>query len=464
MDKIQADINFIPFGTDGVRGLADSELTPQLAQRLGISAAKFFLNYPKESYKLKKMIIGKDTRYSCDTLEHALASGISACGVDVEFVGVIPTPAVSYLTKHEGALAGVVISASHNPAKYNGIKFFNSDGLKLSENDEHEIESIYKNDIDDIYKENGSSRYWHDAKEKYIAHLVENLIFKSASEKNLKGMRIGIDCANGATFKIAPEIFKRLGATIFAIGTEPDGININDGCGSTDLDKIIELVKKENLDLGLAFDGDGDRVIAIDDNGSIVDGDYIMAICAKFLNETNQLKNNSVVITVMTNIGFDISMKEHGINILKSGVGDRYVIEKMLTHDVILGGEQSGHIIFRNSNSTGDGLVTALHLLEVMVEKRENISNLKKIMQKYPQKLINVNVADKKKVVESVELNNSIKEAEEKLNGRGRILVRPSGTESLIRVMVEAQDNELTNEISENVAGVVRKLSDGKIL
>lgn len=448
-------LNFIPFGTDGVRGVANEELTPGFAQILGYNAALFF----KQKYGEGKIIVGKDTRVSCDMLEHALISGFLSAGVDAESVGVVPTPCVAYLTKWEKAIAGAVISASHNPAIYNGIKFFGPKGFKLSEGEEHEIESLIKREQKKGTSiQIGRSHFNFGAKEEYESHLINCI------DIDLKGLKVGIDCANGATYKIAPETIKRLGAKVSVIHDDPDGQNINSDCGSMHLKSIINLVLGEGLDLGLAFDGDGDRVIAVDETGQMIDGDFIMAICASFLKDKNTLKNNSIVVTTMTNLGFDIAMGKRGINVEKSDVGDRYVLEKMLENDVEVGGEQSGHIIFLENTTTGDGLITALRLLEVVKSSDKSLSELKTVMQRLPQKLINVKVNDRSAAMNNKEVLDAEKRINDKLGSDGRLLLRSSGTEPLIRVMVEAETEEEADTTALEMAEVVRKASGGDIV
>lgn len=434
------------FGTDGVRGVANTDLTPELAFKLGRSAA---MNL--DSQKGISFLIGKDTRVSGDMLESALIAGITSAGCNALKAGVIPTPAVAYLVKSYRADAGVVISASHNPIEDNGIKFFNSSGFKLSDEVEDEIE---RNLEEEGYRPVGGAigkvKTLDDAEERYISHAIESVPL------NLTGMRIALDCANGAASRTTSLALKRLGAEVTSICVEPDGVNINDGCGSTKIENLKKLVEQGNFDLGLSHDGDADRVIAVDENGSVVDGDFIMAICAKNMLNKGELKRRSVVGTVMSNLGFHIAMKSLGIEVYTASVGDRYVIQEMINNRLNLGGEQSGHIIFLDYNTTGDGLITALMLLRVMRETGEKLSTLCGIMKKMPQRLINVQVKTKN-FEKSRAIMDMIVKKEKELGDAGRVLVRASGTEPLIRVMVEAETDEMCRKYAESIASVIEK-------
>lgn len=435
------------FGTDGIRGIANKELTPELAFQVGRVGAYILSNGKKG-----KIVVGKDTRISGDMLESALIAGITSIGLDVISVGVIPTPAVAYLTRKYGALAGVVISASHNPGEYNGIKFFNNKGLKLPDEVEGKIENIileYKEldlrpigeNIGKLYREENGSKDYKD-------------FLKSTINIDLTGMKIAIDCGHGALYKIAPELIRELNGEVVVVNDNPNGMNINDNCGSTNPDIIKELVIKEKADIGLSFDGDGDRIIAIDNNGKLVDGDHILAICATHLKNNGKLKNNTVVGTVMTNMGLDIYLKEKGINIVKTSVGDRYVLEEMLKSGFVIGGEQSGHIIFLEYNTTGDGLATALHLLEVVKATGKTMAELNTLMENYPQVLINARVKNnmKYKYLENKEIKSEIDRIEKMFHGEGRVVIRPSGTEPLVRVMIEGKDQEEITKIAKELA------------
>ncbi|MCP4322753.1 MAG: phosphoglucosamine mutase, partial [Alteromonadales bacterium] len=419
------------FGTDGVRGVANTELTPELAFKLG----KFGAHVITKGKKKAKIVIGRDTRISGDLLEHALISGILSAGCDALSIGVVPTPTVSYLTKHLKADAGIVISASHNPVEFNGIKFFNEDGFKLNDEVELEIEDYILNnkDLDNIPDgENiGRCEYHFEANDLYQEFVMNTI------DGDLKGLKVAVDAANGAAHSVAIKTLQKLGAEITAIHNEPNGLNINDSCGSTHPEQIAELVKILKADIGLAFDGDADRLIAVDEKGNIVDGDKIMAICGIHLNSKFKLKDKTIVSTVMSNLGFDIALEENGLRTVKTGVGDRYVLEEMRKSGYVLGGEQSGHVIFLEHNTTGDGLLTAVQLLNVMKETGKSISELASVMTIYPQVLKNAKVSNAKKhmYTEDDVIVKRINEVEEIMNGQGRVLIRPSGTEPLVRVM-----------------------------
>jgi phosphoglucosamine mutase len=424
------------FGTDGVRGVANIELTCEIAYKLGRIGAYILTNGKKKA----KIVVGKDTRISGDMLEAALISGILSAGSDALIVGVVPTPAVAYLTRKYGADAGVVISASHNPVEYNGIKFFNKDGFKLPDEVEDKIEEYILNgkDIEALPKGNevGRKIEVEDAVKDYAEFL------KSTIDVDLTGMKIAMDCGNGASYMAAPAILKELGAEVKVLNHNPNGLNINYKCGSTYPEVIKNFVIENSADIGLSFDGDADRLIAVDEKGNIVDGDKIMAICGSYLMQEGKLKDNTIVATVMSNIGLEKALKEFNCNIVKTKVGDRYVLEKMKEKGYILGGEQSGHIIFLEHNTTGDGLLSALQLLSVVKKKNKPLSELASIMKVYPQVLKNAKVSNdkKKKYMEDEVIASRIKEIEEKMHGEGRILIRPSGTEPLVRVMLEGTD------------------------
>lgn len=437
------------FGTDGVRGIANVELTPELAYKLGRIGAYVLT---KNKSKKTKVVIGKDTRISGDLLESAISAGFLSMGVDVVSLGVIPTPAVAYLTRYLNADFGVVISASHNPAEYNGIKFFNSKGYKLSDAIENEIEEYILNDKDVDIKVEGKNvgviTYDEDSIDEYTNFL------KTTINTDFKGIKVAIDTGNGAAYRLAPKLLKDLGADITVINDNPNGTNINKGCGSTNPEVISKLVNDIGADIGLSFDGDADRLIAVDEKGEVVDGDHIMAICGMHLKKQGKLTNDTIVGTVMSNIGLEIAMKEYDCNVVKTKVGDRYVLEKMIEEDYSLGGEQSGHIIFLDHNTTGDGLLTGIKLIATMKAENKSLSELAKIMTSYPQVLVNAKVKNENKesFKDDSEIIKEIEIVEEKLNGEGRVLIRPSGTEPLVRVMLEGKDQEQLNTLATKLA------------
>ena len=414
------------FGTDGIRGVANQyPMTPEMALSLGKAIAQFFM---KKNGKTVKVVIGKDTRLSGYMLESALQSGLVSMGARVLLVGPMPTPAIADLTKSLNANAGIVISASHNPAQDNGIKIFNCKGFKLTDAQEKEIEQlIFNKEINGT--QIGKAFRIDDAKGRYIE-------FAKASIKSLslKGLKIVLDCANGAAYHIAPEIFSELGAEVVTLNNQPDGLNINLECGATHPEVIQKAVVKEKADLGIALDGDADRVIVCDEKGKLVDGDHIIAICALHLKEKDRLKNNAVTVTVMSNAGFNEAMEKAGIKVYRAAVGDRYVLELMQKEGSNLGGEQSGHIIFSDYATTGDGIITALQLMSIMKTKGKKLSELASVMTTYPQELINIKVKEKKPLDELKSVQEKIKQAEEKLGKSGRVLVRYSGTENKARV------------------------------
>lgn len=438
------------FGTDGVRGVANKDLSPLLAYYLGRAGAYVL----SEFHKKPVIVVGKDTRISGDMLESALIAGICSAGANVIKVGVMPTPSIAYLTRYFNADAGVVISASHNPVEYNGIKFFNRDGYKLPDAMEDEIETIMKNADGQIPNPVGiqvGKVLVEDGVRPYIDFV------KSIAGIDLSGMKIAVDCANGASYRVAPEALKALGAQVYVINDKPDGCNINVNCGSTHPDAISDFVKRAGCDVGLSFDGDADRLIATDENGEVIDGDHIMAICGTYMNRRGLLKNSTVVTTVMSNMGLGVALKKAGIKMVRTKVGDRYVLEEILREGHNFGGEQSGHIIFLDHNTTGDGLITAVNLLKAMVEEKKALSELAKIMTVYPQVLLNVKVKDKFKYDHNPRIEETVKKAEEILGERGRIVVRPSGTEPLIRVMVEGEDKGEINKVAQDLAQVIKE-------
>lgn len=439
------------FGTDGVRGVANLELTPELAYKLGRAGAYVL----KSQNRNMAMVIGKDTRISGDMLENALTAGICSAGVNVYKLGVMPTPGIAFLTRKLEAIAGVVISASHNPAGDNGIKFFNQEGFKLSDKIEEEIEELVFDGMDQIPYPIGAGvgkvEYIHDGPKLYKEFL------KNAIDTDLKGIKVVVDCANGAASHITPSLLRDLGAEVINLFDQPNGININANCGSTHLNALQKAVLEHGAYLGLAHDGDSDRLLAVDELGNVVDGDQILLICALELKKQGILNENKVVVTVMSNLGFKQACENYGIEIEETKVGDRYVLERMQETGAILGGEQSGHIIFLNHNTTGDGILTALKLLEVVKKTGKPLSILANQMEKLPQVLINIRVKDKSSWQNNNNIQNTIKKAEEILGKRGRILVRPSGTESLIRVMAEGNDLGELERITQEIADVIKQ-------
>ncbi|MGA9288675.1 MAG: phosphoglucosamine mutase [Anaerobacillus sp.] len=439
------------FGTDGVRGIANTELTPELAFKLGRLGGHVLTKNAEKP----KILIGRDTRISGYMLEGALVAGLLSIGAEVMRIGVISTPGVAHLTKALSAQAGVMISASHNPVGDNGIKFFGPDGFKLLDAQEDEIEALIDSDEDSVPRPTGSdlgivSDYFEGC-QKYLQYLKQTI------DEDFSGLHIALDCAHGATSSLAAHLFADLEADISTIGTNPTGTNINDGVGSTHPETLSEFVKEKNADVGFAFDGDGDRLIAIDEHGQIVDGDQIMFICAKFMKDQKRLRHDTVVSTVMSNLGFHKGMEEVGVTSLQTKVGDRYVMEEMRKEGYNLGGEQSGHIIFLDHITTGDGMLSALQLANIMQVTNKPLSELAGEMKKYPQSLVNVKVTDKTKVDSNESIQETIQQVESDMNGEGRILVRPSGTEPLVRVMAEAPTKELCDEY---VNRVVKKVEE----
>lgn len=439
------------FGTDGVRGIANSELTPELAFKIG----RFGGYVLTKDQARPKVLIGRDTRISGHMLEGALVAGLLSIGAEVMRLGVISTPGVSYLTKAIGAKAGVMISASHNPVQDNGIKFFGPDGFKLSDEQEKEIEDLLDQEVDTLPRpiggDLGQVSDYFEGGQKYLQYL------KQTVDDDFSGIHVALDCANGSTSSLAMHLFADLDADISTMGCSPNGLNINDGVGSTHPEKLAAMVVEKGADVGLAFDGDGDRLIAVDEKGQIVDGDQIMFICAKYFKQTMQLKHQTVVSTVMSNLGFYKGLEENEIKTAQTAVGDRYVVEEMKKNGYNLGGEQSGHIIFLDYNTTGDGMLSALQLVNIMKMTKKSLSQLAGEMKKFPQRLVNIKVRDKHEVMNNEEVVRAIKEAEAEMNGNGRILVRPSGTEPLVRVMAEAPTEEMCREVVDRIASVVTK-------
>lgn len=437
------------FGTDGVRGIANSELTPELAFRLGEAAGTLLHDSGRG-----RIVVGRDTRTSGDMLEAALVAGICSAGSDALLAGIIPTPAVAFLARELRADGGVVISASHNSAEYNGIKFFSRDGFKLPEELEDAIEEHATRTVREARPTGagvGVVRRIDDAVERYITHAVATV------PERLDGMRIALDCGHGAAALTSRIAFERLGAEVSAINCDWDGTDINAGCGSTNLGPVKTLVRESGADLGVAHDGDADRVLAVDETGGEVDGDHIIAICAAQMKRESRLPYETVVGTVMTNLGFEVAMRGLGIHMVKTRVGDRYVLDQMRAMGAMLGGEQSGHVIFLDHTTTGDGLLTALQLARVMRVSGKPLSELAGVMKSYPQVLVNVRVNDKERVGTSAALSEAIAAEEALLGLSGRVLVRPSGTEPLVRVMVEAADLATAHEAVDRLAAVVER-------
>lgn len=442
------------FGTDGVRGIANKELSPDLAFNLGRIGAYVLT---EETHKKPRIAVGKDTRISGDMLEAALIAGICSMGAEAVSLGVLPTPAVAYLTRHMGLDAGVVISASHNPFEYNGIKFFNGEGYKLSDELEDRIESLMLNPENGIANPTGAEI----GKKVEVDNAVHGYVdfLKKTIDVNLRGLKIAVDCANGASYIAAPSVLADLGAEIVVINNKPDGTNINVKCGSTHPEGLQKLVVESGAHIGLAFDGDADRLIAVDNRGNIVNGDHMLAIFARHLKGKGMLKKDTVVATVMSNMGLDIAMKREKCNLVKTKVGDRYVLEEMVSMGYSIGGEQSGHIIFLDHNTTGDGLLTALQLLAVVKETGKKLSDLASIMKELPQVLVNAKVKNenKDKYMKDEDIAQMIAGLEKKLKGRGRVLIRPSGTEPMVRVMLEGANEA---EIKEDAAALAKLIEE----
>ncbi len=433
------------FGTDGVRGVAGVDLTEKLAHDLAVAAAHVLTDIGEFAGHKPKAIIGQDSRESGSYLEKAIATGLANSGIDVYQVGVLPTPAVSYLVTEMGADLGVMISASHNPASDNGIKFFARDGRKLADSVEAQIEA----QLAKAWQPNtepGQIINDASAREKYISHLLKTI------SSNFSGLKIVVDCANGAASFVAPEVLRRAGAEVISIFDQPNGKNINENCGSTHLENLIAKVKSEGADIGIAHDGDADRVLAIDHQGNVIDGDYVLGILA----EHTELPTKQVVGTVMTNLGLIRALEKKGIGFVATAVGDRYVLEEMLANGHTLGGEQSGHIIMRKFAITGDGILTALHLISEMVQRKKSLAELASFMVRYPQVLINVKGVAKDKLAGNQVVQNEISRIESELGNSGRVLLRASGTEPVIRVMIEAESNEKAEQFAQSLAHLVK--------
>ncbi len=447
------------FGTDGVRGVANIHpMTTEMAMQLGRAAAYVFRN----GNRRHRIVIGKDTRLSGYMIENALAAGICSMGVDVLVVGPLPTPGIAFITASMRADAGVVISASHNPYQDNGIKFFSADGFKLPDEMELKIEElIFSKKIDSlrpIASEVGKAFRIDDAKGRYVVFLKNSF----PRDLDLKGLRIVLDCANGAAYKAAPAVLEELGAEVIALGVSPNGTNINAGCGSLHPEVISDAVKEHRAHLGIALDGDADRVIFVDEFGNEVDGDHIMAICATTMLKEGKLAKETLVATVMSNMGLDIAVRQAGGKVVKTAVGDRYVVEEMLRHGYNLGGEQSGHMIFLDHNTTGDGMISALQVLAIMQRSGKPLSELAEVMIALPQVLLNVRVEEKRDIQEIPEIRQVIAAAEAKLGDSGRVLIRYSGTEPLLRIMLEGQDKYQITALAHEIGAAIEKHLGGR--
>ena len=440
------------FGTDGVRGVANQDLSPELAFRIG-RAGGYVLTRHSER-KQPQVLVSRDTRISGEMLENALVAGLLSVGIEVLRLGVVTTPGVAYLVRAQDADAGVMITASHNPIKYNGIKYFGGDGFKLSDDLEYEIEQLLDADEDTLPRPSdkglGMVTDYHEGALKYTSFLEQTV------STDLSGLKVVVDAANGATSGFVSNLFADMNVDFVPINDQPDGLNTNLECGSTHPAGLQKAVVENGADLGVAFDGDGDRCIAVDADGNIVDGDKIMYICGKYMDNKGTLKKDTVVTTVMSNLGMYKALEAHGMTSVKTKVGDRYVVEEMLKNGYNLGGEQSGHIIFLDHNTTGDGMLTALQLLSVVKETGKTLAELASDVTTYPQELLNIKVADKAAAMENADLKKVIKEVEDEMAGNGRVLVRPSGTEPLLRIMAEAPTKELVHQYVEKIGDVAR--------
>lgn len=442
------------FGTDGARGIANTELTCELSMNIGRAAAMVLIS---DEVEHPTVLIGKDTRLSSDMIEGALVAGLCSVGANVLLLGVVPTPAVAYLVKKYNADAGIMISASHNPFEFNGIKIFSMDGYKLPDDLEEEIESIVL-DCSLPYPELsgnqlGHVRYAQSAVEDYVSHVINSV------PERIDGMKIALDCSNGSASRTAKQLFEGIGAQCHMLYEKPDGVNINDDCGSTHMENLMKYVKDNKLDAGVAFDGDADRCLAVDENGNIIDGDYVIAICAADLKSRGLLKKDTVVGTVMTNMGFSRFCEDMGMNFVSTQVGDRYVLETMIREGYNIGGEQSGHVIFLDYSTTGDGQLTAAHLLSLVHRRGAKLSSIATLMERFPQVMINVKVSPegKRRFYTDKDVKAEIDRVKETLGSRGRILVRLSGTEPLIRVMVEGEDSAEITRLANQTAELIRE-------
>jgi len=446
------------FGTDGVRGVANKDLTPELAMEIGRAGA-----YALSGKKPPKVLIGTDTRLSSDMLEAALVAGLCSVGAEVHRAGVVPSPAMAHLVRHYKMDAGVMLSASHNPMPDNGIKFFDKDGFKLSDEIEDRIEELIRKTSSEIPRPTsegvGRAILREEASKDYVDFLLSTLQGSGSNEMPLSGMTLALDCANGATSATAAIAFEKLGAKCFILHDKPDGKNINANCGSTHMESLQKFVKANKVDMGFAFDGDGDRVLCVDELGEELDGDCIMAVLGQAMNRSGRLKNNTIVVTVMSNMGFEIFCKENDINFIRTAVGDRYVIQEMKTGGYNLGGEQSGHIIISDFNTSGDGILTGLHLAAVLKESGKTFSELRKIMAPLPQVLLGAKLGSRQKidVRENKEVATAMDKVEAELGDKGRLLIRPSGTEPLVRVMIEGSDQSIIEKHANDLVAVIEK-------
>ncbi|HCU68749.1 MAG TPA: phosphoglucosamine mutase [Desulfomicrobium sp.] len=440
------------FGTDGIRGRVNSHpMQPELVLRLGLAAGQYFRNGSRRH----RVVIGKDTRLSGYVFESALTSGFCAAGMDVFLVGPMPTPAISFLTRSMRADLGVVISASHNPYMDNGIKFFDKDGFKLADEAENEIAAMITNpdfawDYP-AYDQVGRARKIQDSPGRYIVELKHSF----PAGMTLDGLTIVLDCAHGAAYRVAPLIFEELGAKVVTLGVEPDGLNINKGCGSLHPEGLAAKIREHRADIGLALDGDADRLIVVDEHGTVLDGDQIMAVCADEMLSRGTLAGNTLVATVMSNMALEVFMQERGGRLVRTKVGDRYVVEEMRRGGYLLGGEQSGHLVFMEHSTTGDGTLAALQLLRIMVARQRSISEIAGLLTPFPQKLVNVKVKRKVPFADVPSIQAAVKNAEDRLGRTGRVLLRYSGTESLARIMVEARDESLVNDLCDDLTQAV---------
>ncbi|MGL5614896.1 MAG: phosphoglucosamine mutase [Sarcina sp.] len=440
------------FGTDGVRGIANTELTAELAYKLGRAGA--YVLTGEKAHK-PKILVAKDTRLSGDMLEASLVAGILSVGAEAVVLGVIPTPAVAHLIREYGADAGVMISASHNPVEYNGIKFFNSQGYKLRDSLEDKIQETIENNFEGVPSPTGTDLGRAKKEKNAGADYVK--FAKEAVSHRFEGLKIALDCANGAAYEVGEKAFRELGAEVVAIHDRPDGTNINEKCGSTHPEDLMKFVKENGCDAGFAFDGDSDRCLAVDENGELVNGDFLLMLTAKYLKDKDTLKDNTLVVTVMSNLGLMLACEREGINVVTTKVGDRYVLEEMVKDNYTLGGEQSGHIILLNRNTTGDGVVTALQITEILKDTGKKLSELAKVMVELPQVLVNAKVPNEMKDIheKDEEIIAEIKRIEAALHGKGRVLIRPSGTEPLVRVMLEGENQEEIDKMAHNLANMI---------
>lgn len=445
------------FGTDGVRGIANTELTCELAMNIGRAAAMVLT---EETHHRPQIIIGQDTRISSDMLASAMIAGICSVGADALVLGVVPTPAVAYLVRKYGADAGVMISASHNPVEYNGIKIFSGSGYKLSDSLEEKIEEIVLDPSAKLPEKAGAGVGKVIKLETAVSDYIKYL--KSTINCNFSGMRIAVDCANGSASIVAPRLFSQTDGEFEILNANPDGLNINCGCGSTHIEKLCKFVKDNGCDIGVAFDGDADRCLAVDENGNVIDGDKLIAIFASSIKKKGKLKNNTAVVTVMSNFGFFRFAESNGIDVAKTTVGDRYVLEKMVDGGYVIGGEQSGHIIFLDFATTGDGELSALQLLSILKHSGKKASELASIMECYPQVMVNVRISsgDKNAILTEQDVKDAIKSAESELADDGRVVVRVSGTEPLIRVMVEGKSHDEIEKLANDIADVIKSHLD----